>query len=80
MQGDRIRKRGDWMVWMLPPENHSATTPVTPTRSPQTTDNLTAQFQTVSLSGSSNQSDVSQSDSGSNLESSVEEVDHTDRN
>jgi hypothetical protein len=65
---------------MLPPENHSATTPVTPTRSTQSTDNLTAQFQTISLSRSSNLSDVSRTDSGSILESSAEEVDHTDRN
>lgn len=68
------------MTWILPPENHSASTPVTPSQSTHSTDNLTAQFQTVSLAGSPNQSGVSRSESGNNLKSSVEEADHTDRN
>ena len=77
-QGDKIRKRGDWMNWILPPE-----TPVTPSQSTQhSTDNLTAQFQTVSVASSSNQSGVTRSDeSGSGIKSAVEEeVGHTERN
>ncbi|XP_078174691.1 la-related protein 1C-like [Carex rostrata] len=78
VQGDKIRKRGDWMNWILPPE-----TPVTPSQSTQhSTDNLTAQFQTVSVASSSNQSGVTRSgESGSGIKSAVEEeVDHTQRN
>ncbi|KAJ4785549.1 hypothetical protein LUZ62_036795 [Rhynchospora pubera] len=75
VQGEKIRKRGDWMTWILPPDS-----PVTPSQSSHSTDNLTTQFQSVSLTASSNQSGVSRSESGSNLKSSVEDTDHTDRN
>lgn len=55
MQGEKIRKRNDWMNWVLPPSpNHFGIVPGL--QSPATSDyeTLVAQLQTVGLEGASN--------------------------
>ncbi|CAL9130385.1 unnamed protein product [Musa acuminata var. zebrina] len=46
VQGDKVRKRNDWMNWVLPPGNVSGQSPAT-----LNSDNLAARLQSVGLEG-----------------------------
>lgn len=50
-QGDKIRKRNDWINWVLPPSNNQfANTSTQPPATPNS-DHLAARFQSVGLNG-----------------------------
>ncbi|XP_008809436.1 la-related protein 1C-like [Phoenix dactylifera] len=55
VQGEKIRKRNDWMNWVLPPSpNHFGTVPGLQSPATSDYDTLVAQLQAVELEGASN--------------------------
>ncbi|RRT78760.1 hypothetical protein B296_00009191 [Ensete ventricosum] len=53
VQGDKVRKREDWINWVLPPSNISSQSPAT-----LNSDNLAAHLQSVGLEGAANWSNT----------------------
>ncbi|XP_072954876.1 la-related protein 1C [Typha angustifolia] len=52
LQGDKIRRRNDWMIWVLPqPENFTAAGPLSPAT--PNVDIVASRFRTVGLEGAS---------------------------